>query len=79
MAELGNIDKAAHGAAESPAARVEQVKEHRQKAFSKIEEFPELANEFDNFLTNTKRLHRQQKEAAKEAKASDSEQSKMSD
>ncbi|KAK0388071.1 hypothetical protein NLU13_4315 [Sarocladium strictum] len=73
MAELGNIETATNAATETPAARAEKIKEHRQKAFSKIEEVPELAADFNHFLMNSRRLHRQQQGLAKE-KDSESQQ-----
>lgn len=57
MVELGNIDKVVYGVVEFFVVCVEQVKEYWQKVFSKIEEFLELVNEFDNFLMNIKRFY----------------------
>lgn len=74
MHELSEMDKAAnHTPAETPAARVEKIREHRTKARGKLEEFPELAAGFDQFLASTKALHRQQKGAAKQEEGSSSE------
>lgn len=60
MAELGAADKAAKDQSLGPAARIDKIKEHRQKARDKLTDFPELSAGFDGFLANAKALRRQQ-------------------
>lgn len=67
MTELKNIEDATKAPAETPAARIEKIKEHRAKAMVKIAEFPELTAGFETFMTNSKRLRRQQNEAARDS------------
>ncbi|KAH8179080.1 hypothetical protein LIA77_00599 [Sarocladium implicatum] len=75
MAELGAADKAAKDPSQGPAARVQKIKEHRQKALDKLEGFPELEAGFDGFIASAKSLRRQQEVSTSKGSSSEEKDS----